>query len=113
MPIPDLNSKIIRFLKDTYKNETYIYGIFGIYIRKHLSSLDEDSSIEDIYDIVGSIDKNELNKFYAAVEPQEDFTKFSTSIKSRIFTLICQEVDITKDDMKAFLEDCKINYNRN
>ncbi|HEH5460115.1 TPA: hypothetical protein SHD29_001190 [Campylobacter coli] len=109
MPIPDLNSKIIRFLKDTYKNETYIYGVFGIYLKKHLSSLDENSSIEDICDIVGSIDKNKLNELYAVVKPQEDSTKFPKSIKSRIFKLICQEVNITENEMEAFSEHHKTN----
>ncbi|TBR79828.1 hypothetical protein DU473_06660 [Campylobacter novaezeelandiae] len=111
MPIPDLNIKIIRFLKDTYKNEAYIYGVFSVYLKKHLSSLDEDSSIEDIYNIVRSIDENKLNELYAAIKSQEDSTKFSESIKSRFFKLICQEVNITENEMKAFLEYHKTNYN--
>ncbi|ENI6695735.1 hypothetical protein ABZM08_000276 [Campylobacter jejuni] len=109
MPIPDLNIKIIRFLKDTYKNETYIYGVFSVYLKKHLSSLDENSSIEDIHNIIRSIDENKLNELYAAVKPQEDSTKFPKSIKSRIFKLICQEVNITENEMEAFTEHHKTN----
>lgn len=107
MSIPDLNIKIIRFLKDSYENETYIYGVFGVYLKKHLSSLDENSSIEDICGIVESIDKNKLNALYAVIKPQEDSTKFQESIKSGIFKLICQKVNITENEMEDFLEHYK------
>ncbi|EAI3912728.1 hypothetical protein YZ35_05090 [Campylobacter lari] len=111
MSIPNLSIKIIRFLSDTYKNKTYIYGTLGIYLRIHFSVLNENSNIQDIFDVVKNIDANILNNFHKAIETEENLDQFSLKIRSSILTIICQEVNIPKNEIKKFLEHYKTNSN--
>ena len=107
MSVLNLSINIIRFLISTYnpQNETYIYKDLGNYIRKIFSKLHEKSDIKEIFELIYSFDEKNLLEFYNLIKLTNDFEHFSKEFKAKLFIYTCEELNISKNELKIFLRE--------
>ncbi len=91
MSIPDLNIKIVRYFAFKYQiAESYIYRDFAHYIRKELSSLEENFTYHQIFTIVKNMQTYGIVGLYRELETEDDIDHFQANSKAEILLLICE-----------------------